>query len=233
LGNWDELPELDASGRPAGSELNLLGFLPPLARVQAGRGDTEALRRTMLLAAEREGSSNVEFAPTTAVARAIGLNGLDRPDEALEVAFPIATGGPEIANEDRREAYVEAGLAAVELGDEETADRLIEFVAELPPAMRSPLLRAGAARFAGLVAARRGDMRTAEERLEAATRELREVESPFSLAQVLLEHADLLSSAGRMDEAAPLLAEARAIFERLGAAPWIQRLESVAAAVAA
>jgi class 3 adenylate cyclase/predicted ATPase len=233
LGNWDKMPPLDAAGRPAGSELNLLGFLPLLARVQAGRGDSEALRRTMALAAEREGSSNVEFAPTTDVARAIGLNGLGQHAEALQAALPIAIGGTEIANEDRREAFVEAGLAALALGDEETLRRLIDFVAGLPPALRTPLLRSGAARFEGLLAARHGDMRAAEEHLAAAARGLRGVESPFNLAQVLLEHAEVLCSADREHEAAPLITEARMIFERLGALPWLQRVDSLEAGVAA
>jgi class 3 adenylate cyclase len=231
-GNWDVLPELDETGLPRTSELHRLAFLSPLARVQAGRGDLEALQRTLLLATEREGSSNVEFAAIPAVARAIALRALGRGAEALEAALPIALSGPEVANEDRREAYVEAGLAALELGDEEALERLIEFVGNLPPALRSPLLRAGAARFAGLLAARRGDIRAADERLAAATGELREIESPFNLGQVLLEHAEVLSSASREDEATPLVAEARGIFERLGAEPLLQRTDSLAARVA-
>ncbi len=95
--------------------------------------------------------------------------------------------------------------------------------------MRSPLLRAAAARFAGLLAQRRGDLAVAEERLLAATRELREIEAPFVLGQVLLEHAELLQACGRGDEAAPLKAEATEIFERLRATPWLQRAQAVGA----
>ena len=230
-GHWDALPELDETGLPASSELMRLGFLSPLARVQAGRGDHEALRRTLAIATERGGSTNIEFAAGPAVARTIALRALGHPAEALETALPVATSGPEVANEDRREAYLEAGLAALELGDEQNVKRLVDYVAELPPALRSPLLRAGAARLEGLLASRHGDMRKADERLMAATRELREIEAPFILAQVLLDHAELLRGAGRGEEAAPLLAEAKAIFERLGASPWLERLEGLGAAV--
>ncbi len=38
------------------------------------------------------------------------------------MALPIAIGPAEIANEDRREAFVEAGLAALALGDEATVE---------------------------------------------------------------------------------------------------------------
>ena len=141
--------------------------------------------------------------------------------------------GSEVANEDRREAYVEAGLAALALDDQATVERLIEYVAELPPAMRSPLLRAGAARFGGLLAQRRGEMAEAEERLTAATRELRAIEAPFVLGQVLVEHAELLHACGRDTDAAPLKAEAIVIFERLRAAPWLQRAQAVGSGVAA
>jgi class 3 adenylate cyclase/tetratricopeptide (TPR) repeat protein len=232
-GNWGALPDLDDTGLPRVTGLMRRAFLPQVARVQAGRGEYEALQRTLALATEAEASSNVEFAATPGVARAIALRAVGQPAEALEAALPIALSGPEVANEDRREAYVEAGLAALELGDEETVQRLIEFVGDLPPALRSPLLRAGAARFAGLLAARRGDIRAAEERLAAATRELREVESPFNLAQVLLEHAEVLAGAGHEGDSAPFLMEARALFERLGAVPWLQRADSLAPGVVA
>ena len=104
---------------------------------------------------------------------------------------------------------------------------------ELPPSMRSPLLRASAARFSGLLAQRRGDPRAAEERLVTAERELREIGAAFFLAQVLVEQAELLRCADRDDDAAPLLAEATATFERLGAAPWLQRARADAAEIAA
>jgi class 3 adenylate cyclase/tetratricopeptide (TPR) repeat protein len=236
LGHWDAVPEPTEDGYPADAardELVRLGYPSLLARVQAGRGDTEALTRTLKLATALSGTQNVEWAATPVVAKAIALRFLGRPQEALEAALPIATGPGEIANEDRREAYLEAGLAALELGKEETVEQLIKFVAELPPALRTPLLSSSAARLEGLLAARRGDMRTADERLATAARELDEVEAPFNLAQILLDHAELLNRAGREDEAAPLLAEARAIFERLGAKPWLDRAAALRPAVAA
>ncbi len=232
LGHWDVALELvgaltDAIG------LTRLGYLPALARVQAARGENEMLQSTLEIAVAAEGSSNTEYGPSATVARAIALNAFGRPAEALQAASALATSGSEVANEDRREAYVEAGLAALALDDQATVERLIEHVDGLPPAMRSPLLRAGAARFAGLLAQRRGSIDQADERLAAATRELRAIEAPFVLGQVLLEHAELLQSEGREEEAAPLKAEAIAIFERLRAAPWLERAHSGGTHVAA
>jgi hypothetical protein len=76
-------------------------------------------------------------------------------------------------------------------------------------------------------------MKSADERLATAARELEEIEAPFNVAQILLDHAELLSGERREDEAAPLLAQARAIFERLGARPWLERADALQPAVAA
>ena len=232
LGRWDMALEL-AGTLDATAALTRMGYLPSLARIQAARADTGMLRSTLEIAVAEEGSSNTEYGPSATVARAIALNALGRPSEALRAALVFAMSGSEVANEDRREAYVEAGLAALALDDQATVEKLIEYVDKLPPAMRSPLLRAGAARFAGLLAQRRGELAAADERLAAATRELRAIEAPFVLGQVLVEHAELLHACGRDTDAAPLKAEATVIFERLRAVPWLQRAQAVGSGVTA
>jgi class 3 adenylate cyclase/tetratricopeptide (TPR) repeat protein len=229
LGRWDSLPAVEEGGLLARSGLPLVGYLSQFARVQAARGDAAGMRRALALASEQEGGSNIEYANAPVVARAIAMRALGEPAVALEAALPVALGPPEIANEDRREAIVEAGLAALELDDEATVERLIEFVTRRPPSLRPPLLRAAAARFEGLLATRRGEVRTAEERLAAAARELREVGAQFLLAQVLVEHAELLAGAGRQDEATPLLAQATEVFTRLGAKPYLERAQQLEA----
>jgi hypothetical protein len=233
LGQWDALPPLDGDGLPFGAELAKLTYLSLIARVQAGRGDLKGLERTLELATERAGSTNIEYGLGPRVASAIALRALGRNAEALEMAVPVALSGPEIPNEDRREAYIEAGLAALTIGDEETVERLTTYVAELPPAMRSPLLRAGAARLEGLLAQRRGDLRVADQRFAAAERELRAVETPFPLGQVLIERAEVLRALDREDEAAPLILEGRRLFDRLRATPWLERADALGSVVPA
>src|SRR5207248_10809214 len=110
--------ELDDSGPLPWTGLDLLASLPALARVQTARGDTERLQQVREPAIELGASSNVEVTAGPTVAQAIALRALGRDAEALQAALPIATGRPEIVNELRREAYVEAGLAALALGDE-------------------------------------------------------------------------------------------------------------------
>ncbi len=232
LGRWDEALAL-AAGFDTASGLARMAYLPLLARIQAARGDAEALQHTLALAVAAEGSTNIEFGPTASVARAIALNAACNHREALDAALPIALSRAGVANEDRREAYAEAGSAALALDDQATVERLIQSVADLSPALRSPLLRAGAARLAGLLAQRRGDLDGADERLAAAARELRAIEAPFVLGQVLVEHAEVLYAAGHEDEAAPLKSEAIGILERLRATPWLHRAQGLGAQVAA
>jgi hypothetical protein len=49
------------------------------------------------------------------------------------------------------------------------------------------------------------------------------VETPFLLAQVLVEHAELLAADDRAGDALVLAGEAREIFAELRATPWLER----------
>ncbi len=62
-----------------------------------------------------------------------------------------------------------------------------------------------------------------EQRLKSAAATFRELGLPFWLAVTLLEHGEWLTGQGRTDDAESLLAEAREIFERLEATPWLER----------
>jgi hypothetical protein len=232
LGHWDAaLSRAGEMERTA--DLLRLAFLPLLARIHAARGELEPLRRTLDIASGTGPTTNAEYVQGPEVARAIALNAFDRPREALAAALPVALGGPEVANEDRREAYQEAGRAALTLDDEATVEQLVSYVEELPAALRSPLLAAGAARLAAALAQRHDDPESADRHLTAAVLRLREIEAPFALGQVLLEHAELLLAGGREAEASALLSEAEAIFERLRARPWHERAQAARTRVAA
>jgi hypothetical protein len=63
--------------------------------------------------------------------------------------------------------------------------------------------------------------------LERAAEIFRGLGVPFYLAVAELDRGEWLSGQGRSGEAEPLLSEAQEIFERLGAAPWLERLASV------
>jgi hypothetical protein len=60
----------------------------------------------------------------------------------------------------------------------------------------------------------------------AAAGMFRELGMPFPLGATLLERGEWLVGQGRASEAGPLLTEARDIFDRLKAPPWLERLEA-------
>ncbi len=137
LGHWEEAvrsaPELGTR-----TDLIGLGYMPILARIHAARDDrtvaSEDLRCRLddLTRATPNGASD-RPSPKPSPSMPPGDTA-----EALEVGLPIAMSGSDTSNEDRREAYMEAGRAALAVNDESTAERLIEHVAELPPTLRSP-----------------------------------------------------------------------------------------------
>ena len=99
----------------------------------------------------------------------------------------------------------------------------------MEPGELTPFLQASAARFrARLDAARRGHDGI-EDRFQAATALFREFGIAFYQAVTQLEHGEWLIGQGRADEADPLLAEAAETMERLGAAPWLERIAALTA----
>jgi hypothetical protein len=74
-----------------------------------------------------------------------------------------------------------------------------------------------------------GDADRAERLFRGAAALMRELATPFPMAVVLLEHAEWLAAAGAAADPAPLLAEARAVFGGLRAAPWLARADAIGA----
>jgi tetratricopeptide (TPR) repeat protein len=127
-----------------------------------------------------------------------------------------------------RLALVDALEAALELGDLEWIRSQVEEFRNRRPADQLPFSVGQMRRFEALLAARSGESERAEERFRSATEILREISARFYLACVLLEHGEWLTESGRAAEAEPLLAEAREVFERLAASPWLERLDALA-----
>ena len=124
-----------------------------------------------------------------------------------------------------KRALVLAIEVALDLGDTAKAEELLGIVESSRPGLVTPYLRAHAARFAARLAAARGDHEAVESGFVAAEEGFRAIGMPFDLAVALVEHAEWLVGQGRQAEAEPLAAEAREVFERLGAKPWLDRVE--------
>jgi hypothetical protein len=125
-----------------------------------------------------------------------------------------------IASQDVKVAWVRAVEAALALEDSDRLEDLLAIVDRLPVGLRPPFLSAMGHRFRARLAA---DDPAADRYFTAAAAELRAFDLPFHLAVVQLEHGEWLMARGRPDDAEPLLAEARETFDRLQAAPWLER----------
>ena len=123
-----------------------------------------------------------------------------------------------------KEAFPLALQAALELDRLDKVNELLANVERLPPGVRPQFLNAHVARFRAQLAARSGKATEAERLFKGAAGLFQELAVPFHLAATRLEHADWLAAQMRAEEAQPLLAEAREIFERLEAKPWLERV---------
>ncbi len=83
------------------------------------------------------------------------------------------------------------------------------------------------------IAAARGEEKGALAGYKTAAGLFRELSAPFWLAVTLLEHGEWLLTQERGGETEQMFAEACEIFERLQAAPWLQRAEAARARVGA
>jgi hypothetical protein len=129
-----------------------------------------------------------------------------------------------ISSEAVKEAFAVAVEAAFELGDDDRTSEILAIVDRLPPGRSPHFLQAQSARFRARLAAAHGDASEAERLSTRAVARFRELSIPFCCAVTELEHAERLIADGRHGDAEPLLGSAYAVFERLEARPWLERV---------
>ena len=222
LGRWDEALSRVASFDDMGGQGIDASLTSPVVEIFCGRGDLPAARAWLDdHAAWRTDDEDVQARSGYLVAEAQALRAEGRRREALAAAEEAlgvrATLG--ITFLTVKLGLVEALEAAFALGETDKVRELLTLVEDLRPGERPPLLEAHAHRFSGKLV---GD----GDELTAAAAAFRQLSLRFWLAVTLLEHGELLAEQARGDEAAPLLEEAREIFEQLGARPWLERVDA-------
>ncbi len=221
LGRWDEA--LAITDEMTEEQVRSGGVM--LSVLQAGveghclRGELDAARRIFEMYSYLESSTDMQdqgcMRSTTATLR--------RAEGRLEEALAAGTSTIEVAAtmgatfQGIKHGVVDAIDVALELGETTKADELLAWVDGLPPGERAPWYRAQSLRFRARTA---GDAVG----LGEAAAQFRVFSLPFWASVALLEQAEAL---GRNGAAEPLLAEARATFEQLGAVPWLERAGGV------
>jgi tetratricopeptide (TPR) repeat protein len=233
LGNWDEtltvmaeLPEEELlEVRQISSGLASVGVL-----VQVNRGRYDEASRIVDVYGPLKTSADVQEQAGYTCGKSSLL--LARGDRAAALELAQAAFGVRdamgISSEFVKEAFAIAVQAALELGDLDKAEELIASIDALPPGRHPQFLRAQSDRFKARLAVQRDDAEEAERLFKGATGLFRELAVPFYLAVTELESSEWLVAQGRAEEAEPLLAEAREIFERLEAKPWLERITELA-----
>jgi class 3 adenylate cyclase/tetratricopeptide (TPR) repeat protein len=219
LGRWNEaLSRLAAFEEMGGQGIDASLSLPAV-EILCHRGDLPAAHGRLDDLAGVGEDEDIQSRTGFLLAEAQVLRAQGKPRDALERAEEVVAvrASLGITFLTVKLGVVEALEAAFALGEVDKVRELLTLVDGLRPGERPPLLDAHAHRFRGKLA---GD----ESEFAAAAEHLRELSLRFWLAVTLLEHGELLVERERGDEAESLLAEAREIFEELGAQPWLDRV---------
>jgi predicted ATPase/class 3 adenylate cyclase len=234
LGRWDDLTDsLDEIPIEEFHQSRIgftQGYVAYGAAVEVHRGDLEAAGRRLERFGELQTSADiqevVEFACGAAVLRvAEGAH-----EDAIRYARLAldARGALSFAHSCVKEAVVYGLEAASALADEKQVAEILDAIEADPLAKRTMYFQAHGARFHARSPDRPED--EAERLLKSSVGAFREIGFPFWMAVTLLEYGEWLEARGRAPDAAPVLLEARSIFEDLEAAPWLQRAARAAQA---
>ncbi|HSP73523.1 MAG TPA: tetratricopeptide repeat protein, partial [Gaiellaceae bacterium] len=225
LGRWDEAiaagQEFTEDQLFAGSVM--LSLLQSGVGIHVERGELDEARRVLDRFARIEESSDLQDRAAFLGTRVSLRRAEGRLEEALADAEATIATAPTLGMgfQTVKQAVPEAAEVALMLGDAAKVEELLASVEAIPLGTRPPFLDAQTRRLRARLA---GDSAG----LEAAAERFRSLGIPFWLAVTLLERAELV--AGDLPGAAePLLAEARGIFEELGARPWAERASAVVA----
>jgi class 3 adenylate cyclase/tetratricopeptide (TPR) repeat protein len=225
-GSWDEAlaiaGEMPEESRGLGHTYFPAEFV---TRIHAERGELDDARALRSSVADRERSPDLQARGFALLAAASLYRAEGRPAESLAAAreaYPLLSA---YAWQYRAEAGAEILEASLALGQTDQVEEVLAGWAALTPAQRPRSLEAHEARIMARLGALRGENEVIETRYRSAAAGFREVGLPFWLAVTLLEHGEWLAAAGGSEDARPLLEEAREIFERLEARPWLERLE--------
>ena len=235
LGRWDEALRYVEEALAA-EELEALKWVGmrvmELVPIRLRRGDTHGARDALRMANERGDERNYETRIRIGSAEVELLNAEGLHAEALALAEQLLEAIPKLGLPDIgiKHGVAHGVAAALELGELDAADAMLAIVRRARPGLVSSELRGHLARLDARLSAGRGNHDAVEAGFETAIATFRDLGMPFEQGVSLCELAEWLDGQGRPDEAATRAIEARTLFERLGARPWLDRVGPLLAA---
>jgi class 3 adenylate cyclase/predicted ATPase len=235
LGEWNEASALAAGVeedelRDATSEL--LSFLMAHADIYLHRGQIPQLEHLLSAFEGLATSSDLQNSSGFLTTRAAWLRSVGRYADALADAERGMAAASDLfgaGGQAVRRGFEESVEAAFALGDLVEADALIARVEGLPRGEQPPSMGALAGAYRARLSAAQGEEAQVEPAYVTAEDTFRQLGMQFKLAATQMDHAEWLQSMGRPADADLLVAEARSTFGRLGATPWLERADRVAA----
>jgi class 3 adenylate cyclase len=224
LGRWDQALTWGVGLLDSVDTLTATPAAVPLAAIAVARGDEQLLARCRLIAETHRRSPHADVRSCAAAILARDALAGGAPGTALALARRVLD-QQVVAGEVRAEAYALCVEAALLLDDDAALFDLEGWAAALPPAQAPQLLRAGRLRLVAELAHRRGEPDGGEPAEREAIAILRAVGARPLLAGALLDRWRR-----RADPSA--LAEARSIYEALGAKRLLEALPAPEHAVA-
>jgi hypothetical protein len=216
VGRWDEAVQVGVPLLAGEVVPDAVAAAALLISIGSARGDEATVERCVARARREKNSTYVDqrVAATFVLSRIALERG--SPEEALSLAKGLLDEHT-LSGDTIEEVFALNVEAAIALRDPTTMEQLEAYVAGLPPARATSLLRAGRARLRAELAHRSGDDASALEFEDEAIALLRSVGARSLLAQALSERS-------RRHGDTEALVEARAIYEELGAARWLERI---------
>jgi class 3 adenylate cyclase/tetratricopeptide (TPR) repeat protein len=232
-GDWDAALEHFQPVHEAGYTAGMIGLsrtMTMFVKLAINRGEVALARERAGLLEVPGTSGGVLERIDYRTSMAIVLQAEGDHAGAIEAAEASWAAGTPVGHrhEGTREAWLVAMESALALGETQRAQTLLADLEGRPAPELSPYMRGHAHRFR----ARLGAPDRAEAELATAIGLFREIDAPFPLAVALLERAEALETAGRREDTEELLQEARAIFDRLKARPWLDRVARLRAPAA-
>jgi predicted ATPase/class 3 adenylate cyclase len=198
------------------------------------RGDDVLARRLLGFMSPHAESGDMQQ-QANAMYKEMQLAAMDgRAGETLDLAYTdikhlLATEFPSLA----ALALGVASTAAAAGGLGDRLASLADLFDSVPSASRARRVEAEVARARGLSAAAAGDDATAADQFATSLAAARNLGVVPLVGAILVDYGGWLAGRGRQDEAEPLLAEARELWERMGAVRWLERIDAIAPAAPA
>ncbi|MGH2921361.1 MAG: ATP-binding protein [Gaiellaceae bacterium] len=213
----------------AGQPVNMAFLLASRALIEAHLGHVDSARQAgeaALKLSERTNAALVRRTTAWALGR-LALS-LGQAAEAHAHLGPIVaeTRAAGIREPGEMRFFPDEIEALLVLEHVDEAESMLAFVQECAARTGRVSALAAAARCRGTLAAARGDLEQAEEALQESTLGYSNVSLPFERARTLLALGSTRLRAKRKRAARESLEEARAAFERLGAAVWVERVRA-------